>query len=218
MGLHKSEGQPEGTRRSFLPGGSAWNSSAALCRTDSTLRLAQEIRTLAVSLHPRHPSQIREENKFRRRDRPSILGNNTRLQFVVVVPAIVTALAIYLALFFVNRVLHRFADEQGWGAGAADGSGESEVLIREVEGVSTEPLVIEQAPPPSPERVVEELYRERNEAQRAALAVEKPVLMPVLEPEPLPLEPIGLRPLPMPAVAQPAVEATTREEAPHDGE
>lgn len=133
-----------------------------------------------------------------------MFANNTRLQVMVVLPALLTAVAIYLALVIANRVLQRYMEESGWGGPVAEGAGNDagnrEVLVREIGGVVEDPGVLEMAPPPSPDRVVAELYRERAEAQRRAVEAARPVLMPVLEPEPIELRQVELAPLPVPGV------------------
>lgn len=144
---------------------------------------------------------------MRFKDRPSILGNNTRIQIVVVIPAIATAVAVYMALFFVNRVLSRYQEDAGWGGHDAKAE-EGEVLVRDIGGVVEKPVVFDRTPPPAPEAVRREIYRERDEALRAAIEAEKPVLMPVLEPEPIELENITLEPLAIPETTADALRET----------
>ncbi len=134
---------------------------------------------MAVSLRPRHPADIREERAERLKQRPSILARRGPSPLLTVLPAILTAVAVYAGLVYFDRIARRLAGE--WAAEAAPSE---ERDLRDIDGVAPTPTFLETPPPPSPESVVEAQSRARASAGNFTPPA-PPVLLPELEPEPV---------------------------------
>ena len=119
---------------------------------------------------------------------------------VTVLPAIITALAVYVGLVYVDKIARRVTS-------AFDNGGQAEHYIREVDGVVDHVPIIERPPPPSPEALIEARARVR-EAAESAVRPALPVLIPELEPEKIPLRRIPIQPLEAPPVPISGTPAT----------
>jgi hypothetical protein len=163
--------------------------------------LPEIVFVVPVSLRPRHPADLAAEQAERLKRRPSLTLRRGPNLALVAMPAILTALAVYVLLFYANRVAQRFT-------GATGAPSESrKAVVRAVDGVVPLPLVLEQPPPPSPESVVEEFERQRAEMlsrENRPPGPGVPVLVPELESAEVP--PVNL---PLPPLEAPALPAGT---------
>ncbi|WP_442890444.1 hypothetical protein [Congregicoccus parvus] len=148
---------------------------------------------MPVSFHPRRPSEVRADQSAARRRPPSlVLRRNTNAMLVAVFPAIITALAVYVGLVYVDKIARRVVD--------ASAQEDAKVQdVRGVDGVVELVPVLEQTPPPSPESVVEQ-HRLARDQQAQGARVPPPVLMPQLETPAMELPRLRLEPLPAPAL------------------
>jgi hypothetical protein len=131
---------------------------------------------------------VGDERKHRP-TRPSMLMRRSPSLIAIAIPTVLTAAAVYIALFFATRMTGTLLK--------LDQPGNPE--IRPIDTSEKPPPFIEQAPPPSPEVVAERVRREIEASQGGRGGAPFPVLELEMEPaaptlDILPLEPLNIPP------------------------
>jgi len=129
--------------------------------------------------------------------RPLSMGRSTNLVWTIL-PSIAIVAALFVGFSYISYFVREYM---------GDYLAREKVMVRSIDGVVPRPKpYVEQAPPPSPESVVEEIER-KIRAERLARGELTPILEPVYEPgeepeTPIELIPVEVSPLEVPGLGE----------------